>query len=96
MLEVLHWALVVLLAASLATVAAYALAFFGLAAWGALRRPPRDPLAEELDRLLEEVAKTRARGVLRPAGSPAGQLGPGREPWRSHVPSAPFRDKGGA
>lgn len=93
MLEVLRTVLAVLLAASLVTVAGYALAFVAVAAWAALGRPGRDPLAEELDRLLEEIATTRATGPLRPAGGLAGQPGPGCQPWPRRVPGALFTDK---
>lgn len=55
MVEVLRIVLGVLVVASLATIVAYIVVFFGVAAWTALTSHRRDPLADELDRVLAGI-----------------------------------------
>lgn len=60
MIEVLRILLGVLLITSLVTVVAYAVIFFAIAAWSALRAPRHDPLADELDAVLAELWEVTA------------------------------------
>lgn len=60
MVDVLRILLGVLMVASLATIAAYVVLFFLVAAWTLIRRPPHDPLGEELDQILAEVCESRS------------------------------------
>ncbi len=49
----------VLVVASLATIAAFVVAFFAVAASTVRRRSRRDPLAEELDLILAEIVRSK-------------------------------------
>lgn len=73
MVEVLRIVLGVLVVVSLATIVAYALVFLAVAAWTVLTASRRDPLADELDRVLAEIVGPRA--PLARAPGPAGRLG---------------------
>ena len=85
MVDALHIMLGVLLVASLAAILLYALAFFALASWTVLAGSRRDPLADELDRFLAEIATPG------PAGAPPEQPLPG---WPSGVlPDRTARDE---
>lgn len=82
--ELLRIALEMLVVAALATIAAYAAFFVGVVAWTLLRRSRRDPLQDELDRLLA--------GILgpRPTASPVGQRGGEGPGDGEHGREAPF------
>lgn len=55
MVNVLDFALGVLIVVCLATIIVYAVIFLAATAWTALRGSRRDPLAEELDAFLAEL-----------------------------------------
>lgn len=55
MVNVLDFALGVLIVASLATIIVYAIIFLSVAAWTALRGSRYDPMEEDLDAFLAEL-----------------------------------------
>lgn len=88
MVAILHILLGVLVAASLATIVAYVLAFLGVAAWTVLTRSRCDPLRDELDGVLAEIVGPRVPGV--PAATPGGPLAGERPPGRRRERADPF------
>ena len=87
-IEILRIFLGVLVVASLAAIVAYALAFLGVAAWTVLTRSQRDPLRDELDRVLAEIVGPRGPGV--PAATPGGPLAGAGHPGRRRERVDPF------
>ncbi|MDA8148675.1 MAG: hypothetical protein M0Z93_07855 [Actinomycetota bacterium] len=73
MIDVLRIVLGVLVGASLATIAGYVVVFLAVAAWTVLTSSRRDPLADELDRVLADIVGPQALVVG--TSKPAGQLG---------------------
>jgi hypothetical protein len=57
MVELLRIVLGVLVVASLATIVVYVVAFVAVAAWAVLTSHRREPLADELDRVLAEIVE---------------------------------------
>lgn len=57
MVEALRVGLGVLVVASLIILVAYVVGFLAVVLWTVLRRSRRDPLAEELDQILDEILK---------------------------------------
>jgi hypothetical protein len=82
--ELLRIALEMLVVAALATIAAYAAFFVGVVAWTLLRRSRRDPLQDELDRLLAGILGPRPTV---PSVGQRGGEGPGDG---EHGREAPF------
>ena len=88
MVEFLRIVLTVLVAVSLATIVAYLFVFLGVAAWTALTSSRRDPLADELDRVLAEIVGPRA--PLMPVTKPRGPLEGERPEERQPESAAPL------
>lgn len=88
MVEVLRIVLGVLVVVSLATIVAYVLVFFAVAAWTVLTGSRRDPLRDDLDRVLAEIVGPRA--PLARAPGPAGQLGGEGTERGQHERTGPF------
>ncbi|MDA8381107.1 MAG: hypothetical protein M0020_09820 [Actinomycetota bacterium] len=82
MVDVLRLGLSVLLVVALATVIAYVLAFFALAAWTLIRGSRADLLAEELDSVLDEILAPAAPAGTNLRHAPASPARRGRRELR--------------